>query len=142
MKLSSKSEYACLALVDLTEHYDRGLCTIADIAARKSIPKKFLEQILLALKRGGYVKSRKGAEGGYRLAKLPEEISLAEIVRLMDGALAPVESVSKYFYEPTPIEQCRNLISVFREIRDYVADRLESTTFADLTTGSPKRRRR
>ncbi|MBD3391415.1 MAG: Rrf2 family transcriptional regulator [Chitinivibrionales bacterium] len=140
MKLSSKSEYACLALVDLTERYGLGLSTIAGIAERKNIPKKFLEQILLVLKRAGYVKSRKGAEGGYRLNKPPRQISVAEIVRLMDGALAPVESVSKYFYEPTPIEQCKPLVSIFRNIRDYIARKLETTTFADLA-GSKRTRR-
>ena len=132
MKLSSKAEYACLAMIDLTEQYEQGLCTIGDIAARKNIPKKFLEQILLVLKRSGYVRSRKGSEGGYRLAKAPGKICVAEIVRLMDGALAPVESVSKYFYEPTPIEKSKALIKVFRDIRDYIAVKLEKTTFADL----------
>ena len=66
------------------------------------------------------------------LAKAPNKITLAEIVRLMDGALAPVESVSKYFYEQTPISKNKPLITVFREIRDYVSKKLESTTFADL----------
>lgn len=67
------------------------------------------------------------------LAKHPSKISIAEVVRLMDGALAPVESVSKYFYESTPIEQNKALINVFKDIRDYVAKKMETTTFADLT---------
>ena len=130
MKLSTKSEYACLALIDLAEDYlmDR-LCTIADIAERKEIPKKYLEQILIILKRGGYVRSYKGSQGGYKLAK---KINVAEIIRLMDGALAPVESVSKYFYEKTPIEKSEKLIDVFKQIRDYVSHTLENVTFADL----------
>ncbi len=132
MRLTVKSEYACLALIDLTEHYNRGLCTISDIASRKKIPKKYLEQILLTLNRGGYVTSRKGAEGGYRLAKAPGSISVAEIIRLMDGALAPVYSVSEYFYEHTPIERSEQLIKIFKEIRDYVAAKLEKTTFDQL----------
>lgn len=133
MKLSFKSEYACLALIDLARHYSGGgVCKIADIASRMEIPKKFLEQILSILKQTGYVKSQKGPEGGYKLAKSPDQIKLAEIIRLMTGALAPVESVSKYFYEPTPIEKCANLIAVFRDIRDYTANKLENTTFADL----------
>jgi len=132
MKLTAKSEYACLALIDLSMNFEKGLRTIGDIAERRHIPKKFLEQILLTLKRAGYVKSRKGADGGYELAKPPSEISVAEIVRLMDGALAPVESVSEYFYEPTPIEQNRELVKLFREIRDYISDKLEKTTFARL----------
>jgi Rrf2 family cysteine metabolism transcriptional repressor len=132
MKLSSKCEYACLAIIDLSENYDKGLNRIHEIAERKNIPKKFLEQILLVLKQSGYVKSKKGSEGGYRLAKPPKDITLAEIIRLMDGALAPVESVSTYFYESTPIEQCKPLLHVFKEIRDYVAQRMESTSFLDL----------
>ncbi|HEQ72189.1 MAG TPA: Rrf2 family transcriptional regulator, partial [Spirochaetia bacterium] len=105
MKLSSKCEYACLALIHLSRLGEGGLATIQEIAEKKKIPKKFLEQILIVLKQGGYVKSRKGARGGYSLAKTADRITLAEIIRLMDGALAPVESVSTYFYEPTPIEQ-------------------------------------
>jgi Rrf2 family cysteine metabolism transcriptional repressor len=78
------------------------------------------------------VHSRRGAQGGFRLAKEPSEISMAEIIRLLDGALAPVESVSKYFYEPTPISRSKALLNVFGAIRDFVADKLEQTTFADL----------
>lgn len=133
MKLSTRSEYACLALIVLATHYkNNGLCTIAKIAGEKEIPKKYLEQILLILKRGGFVKSYKGPEGGYMLAKKPESITIAEIIRLMDGPLAPVESVSKYFYEHTPVEKSEKLLAVFKQIRDYVSDTLESVTFADL----------
>lgn len=132
MKLSKKSEYACLALIDLSANYQMEYVKIGDISNRWSIPKKFLEQILLNLKTSGYVKSKKGSEGGYRLNKTPDQITLAEIIRLMDGALAPVESASKYFYENTPVEQSKKLISIFIDIRDYVSDRLEKTTFKDL----------
>ncbi|UCF97127.1 MAG: Rrf2 family transcriptional regulator [Spirochaetaceae bacterium] len=132
MRLTVKSEYACLALIDLVEHDNKGLCKISEIAARKKIPKKYLEQILLTLNRNGYVSSRKGSEGGYRLAKAPDQISVAEVLRLMDGALAPVYSVSEYFYEPTPIERSVKLVSVFKEIRDYVSAKLEELTFDKL----------
>lgn len=132
MKLSTKSEYACLALIDLAENSSASLIRTEDISLRKKIPQKFLEQILLALKRSGYLKSKRGSNGGYCLAKKPSEISLAEIIRLMDGALAPVESVSEYFYESTPIEQSRSLLAVFKEVRDYIAQKMEKTTFADL----------
>ena len=132
MRLSTKSEYACLALIDLSENIEKGLIKIEDIAKRKEIPKKYLEQILLLLKRAGYLKSRRGKEGGYRLSKNPGEITLAEIIRLMDGALAPVESVSKYYYENTPIKRHKPLVKLMQEIRDYVANRMENTTFKDL----------
>jgi Rrf2 family transcriptional regulator, cysteine metabolism repressor len=132
MKLSLKSEYACLALIDLAENSGKTVVKIDEISKRKGIPKKFLEQILLSMKNAGYVKSRRGPDGGYCLAKKPSQINLAEIIRLMDGALAPVESVSVYFYDSTPIEQSPQLISIFKDIRDYIADKLENTTFADL----------
>jgi len=133
MKLSTKSEYALLALIDLAKNYKSNeLSTISVIAERNQIPKKYLEQILLILKRGGYVKSYKGSEGGYKLAKEPKKISLAEIIRLMDGALAPVESVSKYFYEPSPIEKNKKLLGVFKQIRDYISDTLEKITLVDV----------
>ncbi|MFA5782967.1 MAG: Rrf2 family transcriptional regulator [Bacteroidales bacterium] len=132
MKLSRKSEYACLAMIDLSMNADKDYVKINDIAQRWSIPKKFLEQILITLKTSGYVRSKKGSEGGYTLTKAPEQISLAEIIRLMDGALAPVESVSKYFYKNTPVEQHKKIMDVFIDIRDYVSDKLEQTTFADL----------
>ncbi|MFH0894199.1 MAG: Rrf2 family transcriptional regulator [Bacteroidota bacterium] len=133
MKLSKKSEYACLAMIDLTEHYDAECVKIFDISVRKSIPKKFLEQILIVLKNAGYVKSKKGADGGYKLNKDPREIMLAEVIRLMDGALAPVESASTYFYVTTPSEQHKKLMVVFKDIRDYIAKKLESTSFYDIT---------
>jgi len=133
MKLSAKSEYAFLALILLAEHYDSNkLISIAEIARQQDIPKKYLEQILLILKRAGFVKSYKGADGGYKLAKKPKLIHAAEIIRIMDGALAPVESVSKYFYEPTPIEKSKKLLAVFKQIRDYISDTLEKVTLADL----------
>ena len=132
MKLSTKSEYACLAMIELSRNYGKGVVNIQTVAERQSIPKKYLEQILLLLKTGGYVKSKKGAVGGYRLAKAPDRISMAEVVRLMDGALAPVGSVSRYFYEHTPIEKSRKLIAVFKDIRDYISDKMEKTTFAEL----------
>lgn len=132
MKLTKKSEYACLALIDLSMQYEKNYVKIIDISERWSIPKKFLEQILMSLKNAGYVKSRKGSDGGYRLTKEPSKISLAEIVRLLDGPLAPVESASKYFYENTPVEKHKKLLSVFIDIRNYVSAKMEKTNFADL----------
>ena len=132
MKLSKKTEYACLALIDLSESYGDKVLKIQDISLRRKIPKKYLEQILLLLKNSGYLESIRGATGGYKLIKEPSEITLAEIIRLIDGPLAPVGSVSKYFYESTPIEQSKKMMGVLRNIRDYISDIMETTTFADL----------
>lgn len=132
MKLTSKSEYALLALVYLSRRQDNNYISVSKIAKAQGIPSKFLEQILLNLKRSRYVSSLKGQNGGYKLCKTPEEITLAEIIRLFDGALAPTESVSKYFYEATPVEKEKNLMKVFKGIRDYISDTLEQTSLADI----------
>ena len=132
MKLSKKSEYACLAMIDLAENYEGDFIKILAISTRKNIPKKFLEQILISLKNSGFVKSKKGSEGGYKLTKSPDKIFIAEIIRLFDGALAPVESASKYFYDSSPVEQHKKLINLFIDIRNYVSDKMEKTSFQDL----------
>ncbi len=87
---------------------------------------------MLALKRAHFLRSSKGQHGGYALAKTPDQISLAEVIRLFDGALAPTESVSENFYESTPIEKEKRLTAVFKDIRDYVSNKLETTTIADV----------
>lgn len=132
MKLSRKSEYACLALIDLAEHDGAGPIKAADVSQRKGIPKKYLNQILLQLSRSGYVRGTRGAGGGYKLAKPAGKITVAQIIRLMDGPLAPVGSVSRHFYQHTPIEKSRKLAGVLRDIRNYISEKLEKTTFADL----------
>lgn len=135
MKLTSRSEYALLALIYLARHHSEGYISVDVIAQSQDIPAKFLEQIMLSLKRARFLRSTKGQKGGYRLAIEADQISLAEVIRLFDGALAPTESVSENFYGPTPIEREKNLVRIFRDIRDYIAQRLESTTIADVVNG-------
>jgi len=132
MRLSRKSEYALLALVDLARRYEKGRAKIIEVADNNGIPKKYLEQIFLQLKGAGYVRSIRGSNGGYELAKSPSKISVAEIIRLIDGPLASVGSASLYFFEHTPIERNEKLLRVFKEIRDIVADKLENTTLDQL----------
>jgi Rrf2 family transcriptional regulator, cysteine metabolism repressor len=132
MKLTAKSEYALLALVFLARQKPGDLFSVKTIAKEQGIPEKYLEQIMLVLKRSRHVRSVKGQRGGFTLAKHPHEISLAEVIRLLDGALAPTESVSRYFYEPTPIARERALTRVFKTIRDHTARVLERTTLEDV----------
>ena len=131
MKLSLRCEYALLALVYLSRT-KQAYVPVRIIAEAQSIPPKYLEQILLTLKRAAYLRSSKGQGGGYTLAKLPSRINLAEIIRLFDGPLAPTSSASVFFYESTPIEKNSSLLSIFKDIRGYIANRLENLTLADL----------
>jgi Rrf2 family cysteine metabolism transcriptional repressor len=132
MKLTARSEYALLALVYLARQDNTTYISVDTIAQAQGIPPKFLEQMMLSLKRARLLRSIKGQKGGYQLAKSPDEITLAEVVRLFDGALAPTESVSENFYESTPIEKEKKLTGVFKDIRDYVSQKLEKTTIADV----------
>ena len=132
MRLTLRSEYALLALVHLGRRPAGELVSAGDIARAQRIPPRFLEQILLLLKRAGIVRSAKGRGGGFQLARAPGQITLAEVVRLLDGPLAPTESVSRYFRGQTPILREKRLTALFREIRDLMADRMEHTTLADM----------
>lgn len=132
MKLTARSEYALLALVYLARHREDGLVPAQRIAAAQAIPERFLEQILMILKRARCLHSSKGKGGGFQLAREPSDVTLAEVIRLFDGALAPIESVSKYFHKSTPIEKEDKLLTVFRDVRDYVAAKMENTTLADV----------
>jgi Rrf2 family cysteine metabolism transcriptional repressor len=132
MKLTARSEYALLALVYLARQTKDEYISIETIARAQGIPPKFLEQLMLAMKRSHFLHSVKGQHGGYALAKEPDQITLAEVIRLFDGALAPTESVSQNFYESTPIEKEKKLTRVFKDIRDYVSQKLEKTTIADV----------
>lgn len=131
MKLTTKSEYSILALIYMARH-ENGFIKIEKICTEYDIPKKYLELLFMLLKQNGYVKTKRGTSGGYKLSKPASEITIAEVIRLMDGALASTASVSKYFYSDTPLEREQKLIGVFREIRDYISDRLENITLKDL----------
>ncbi len=134
MKLSKRGEYGLRALQDLAAHYGDGPVSTSDLAERNNIPARFLEQIMLALKHGRVVRSKKGPRGGYRLARSPERITLAEVVRLLDGPLAPISCVSETAFEPCgcPDMEACGLRRVMRDVRDTVASMMEETTLSDL----------
>lgn len=132
MKLTTKSEYSILALIYITRNQEKDFVKINDICQHYSISKKYLETLLGVLKQFGLLKTKRGVGGGYKLAKSPDEISVAEVIRLMDGALAATESVSKYFYSQTPLEAEEKTLNIFKDIRDYISKTLENTKFSDL----------
>lgn len=135
MRLSTKSEYALLALLECARVWQENRrVRIEEISLARNIPQKYLENIVLQLKQAGLIKTKRGAGGGITLGKPPSQISLAEVVRLMDGALAPTLSVSTYFYEETPLHQSPEFMEFFRDIRDYLAEKLETTTLDDFLT--------
>jgi len=134
MKLSLRSEYALRALLVLGLNYDQPLLRIRTIAEEQNIPKRFLEQILNELKSAGFVQSKRGVSGGYRLARRPEQITLAAVMRHIEGALAPVSCVSQRYYEKCscPDELRCAIRSVMKEIHETVVQIAERATIADL----------
>ncbi|HEY4233550.1 MAG TPA: Rrf2 family transcriptional regulator [Lacipirellulaceae bacterium] len=127
MNLSAKTEYACLAMLQLAADYDSGEpIQIRQIADQNGIPSRFLVQILLQLKGAGLVASTRGAAGGYRLARPPHEISLADVIDVIDGDGHPESRVAK----PAPL--ARALLDFCCELGQRQRDRLEATTLADL----------
>lgn len=132
MKLTTKSEYSLLALVYIARNGHSGYVKIEDICKTYDISKKYLENLFFSLKQAKYLKAKRGASGGYKLAVAPQKISVAEIIRLMDGALAPTSAVSKYFFEHTPVEKEKKIMSMFKEIRDYISGKVEQIKISDL----------
>jgi Rrf2 family protein len=134
MKLSTRGEYALRALLVLGLNYGPHVVRIQTISSEQNIPKKFLEQILNDLKAAGVVESKRGIAGGYRLARPPQHITLASIIRHVEGALAPVSCVSERFYEKCtcPDEARCAIRSVMREARDAVVKVVERVTVAEL----------
>ena len=145
MRLSKKGEYAVRALVEIgfeAHLRPHSLIQISTVAQRTNIPEKFLEQILLALRNGGVLKSKRGVEGGYSLAKNPDEITLGGVIRLLDGPLAPIPCVSKTAYErcSCPDEESCGLHIVMQQVRDAIADILDNYNLSRLINEVEKRR--
>lgn len=139
MNISVKGEYALKAILDLSYRGGAGPVKIADIAGRQKIPQKFLELILAQLKQGGFVESRRGAEGGYLLARPADSIMVGEVLRFMDGPLSPAEQAragqvgaarrkSRTFESETPFSE------MWRQVDAAVSGVVDHTSFADLLT--------
>jgi Rrf2 family protein len=132
--LSKKSQYAFKALTYLTEKYNQGPVLISEISRKKKIPLKFLENILLELKKAEILDSKKGKGGGYFLQKDPAKVKMATIIRLINGPIAMLPCVSLYFYE-----RCKNcnekhcgLHDMMIEVRDATLKIVENRTLKDL----------
>lgn len=138
MRLSKRGEYGLRAMIVLATPDEDGLSPVVqikEISQREQIPAKFLEQILLSLKNAGLLHSKMGLGGGYHLARPAGEISLGQIVRVLDGPLAPVKCVSQMAYEPCgcPDEETCGLRLVMGDVRNAIAGILDGTSLEDVT---------
>jgi Rrf2 family protein len=145
MKLSKRSKYGLLALMDLAGRKDRRPVRLKELAGRNNISVKFLEQIFLTLRNSGIVHSQVGAGGGYTLGRPAKYIMLGEVIRILDGTIAPVSCISKIAYEPCtcPDEQTCPVRAVMNRVRDSIVSVIDNTSLAEAAAPentSPRRR--
>jgi Rrf2 family protein len=133
MRITTKGDYATRAVQDLAMHYEAGPVQIEEIARRQGLPARYLEQLLLVLKRVGLLESRRGAHGGYYLAKPPGEITLGQVIRAVDGPISPLFSAGSLKRRADPKEAEGTVLrEIWAEVRDAVAKIVDSTTFEDI----------
>jgi Rrf2 family protein len=137
MRLSTRGDYAVRALVELSSAEQGEAMPLSDIAARTAIPAKYLEQILMRLRTARVVRGKRGVHGGYMLARPPEQLTVGEVVRAMDGPLAPSLCASRTQHAPCPAYRCPSedacvLRGLWSQVRDAISNVLDHTTFQDL----------
>ena len=140
MKVSTRGEYGVRAMVALARNYGVGPMSIAAMAKESSVPYAYLEQLIVPLRRAGLVTSKRGAHGGYQLARPPEQVRVGEIYRVMEGPVAPMDCVSENVQDQTCplIEGCETR-PVWLKVRDSIVEALDSLTLADLVSQSKRR---
>jgi Rrf2 family protein len=146
VKLSKRGEYALRALIDfgLAQAMGKPLLQVNELASKEDLPVKFLEQILMQLKAAGYLESRRGKHGGYLLARRPEDIQIGQVVRLIDGPLAPIRCVSQVAYErcTCPDEEHCGLRMVMLDVRNAISNILDRFSLADVVEVTLRKMRR
>lgn len=130
MKISTKGRYGLRMMTDLAVYYDQGLVPLKEIAARQEISEKYLEQIMMQLNRSGLVRSVRGAQGGYTLAKSPKEITVGMVLRVMEGSLAPVDCVDGT--NNCPRADACVTFDVWKRLKEAIESVVDTTTLEDL----------
>jgi Rrf2 family protein len=131
MRISAKGEYAIKAMLDLALHHGKGLIPIQDIAARQGIPQRYLEQVLLLLKRAGFLQSKRGSAGGYQLSRPPQDISVGAVLSAMEGSLER-SGAGQRAGRRSASDHARDLEDLWSEISAAVAGVVDRVSFADL----------
>lgn len=138
MRLSTKGHYGLKAMFDLAQHFGSDPIPLKSVAERQNLPEYYLEQLIAVLRKAGLVKSVRGAQGGYILAKNPEEIKVGDIIRALEGPIAPVECVNEFV--PTECDNADHCItrSVWARVRDSIVDVLDSISLDDMCRDAEK----
>lgn len=133
MKVSTRGEYGVRAMVALARHYGGGPMSITEIAKVSSVPAAYLEQLIAPLRRAELVSSKRGAHGGYVLARSPELVRVGDVYRVMEGPVAPMDCVSEDDEaQICPLIEGCETRPIWLKVRDSIVEALDSTTLADL----------
>lgn len=133
MRITYKGDYALKAVLDMALHYNLELVTSQDMARRIDAPSKFLEQVLLELKKGGLIESRRGNIGGYRLSKSPDRINIGDVVRLIDGDIEPISCVKDRYSNCGDIHKCV-LKRIWQRVSQATSEIIDNVTFEELAS--------
>lgn len=141
MKLSTKGEYGLRAMFDLAQRYGQGPVSLKTVAERQEISEHYLEQLIAGLRKAGLVRSIRGAQGGYILARDPQEVTVGDVIRVLEGPIAPMDCVSE-----EEKEQCSRFDScitkgIWVKVRDSINEVLDSITLQDMCEEAEKVRR-
>jgi len=131
LKVSTKGRYALRMLLDLAEHKNKGFISLKEIAERQNISKQYLEQIVALLNTSNILRTNRGKQGGYMLAKDPSECTVREILRITEGSLAPVSCLDEEVNTCNQIDSCKT-ISLWTGLNKIISDYLDSVTLQDM----------
>lgn len=139
MKISTKGRYALRMMIDIAENQEKGYVTLKDVALRQDISKKYLEQIALHLSQAGMLRAVRGYQGGYMLAKAPEDYTVNAILQVVEGSMAPVSCLEQ---QPNPCERCHKCktLPMWMELEKLIFDYLNGLTLQDVIDGNVSRK--
>ena len=138
MNISYKGDYSLKIILDLAFYYPDSLVHIEDLAKRQDIPRKFLEQILLELKKGGFIQSKKGPNGGYYLTKAPKDISLGEIIRFIEGPIHPISCINKNLPQTCSEAGTCAFYPIWNDVSKAISDIIDNINFSQIKEKSIK----
>ncbi len=132
MRVSAKELYGLRAMSEFARHFGEGPVSLSEVARKQGISQPYLEQIAIELRRSGLLHSRRGAQGGYYLARSPGEMTAGDVIRALEGSILPVQCVADAKCEPCSLEDGCSARGIWEQVRDRLVETLDSITLADL----------
>jgi len=132
VRVSAKELYGLRAMSEFARHFGQGPVSLSEVARKQGISQPYLEQIAIELRRSGLLRSRRGAQGGYYLARSPHEMTAGDVIRALEGSILPIQCVADARCEPCSLEDGCSARGIWEQVRDRLVETLDSITLADL----------